>query len=193
MGNAATQTQLKKYFDSTSETYKTIIRSDDRWLQSYKTYNFGEPTLSDYCRYSEDLFSVRIAMDLLVTRKNNTVKTFTVDSTYFVRAEGNGWIVAEMTNVDVAEVLTQVRLTFMQENRVLSSEMLSADVSSLKTPAVTVPEGKVLSGWFIQSEDEAGNTTYTRVFQPDETGTVQLPADYTLEPMVLYALFEEAK
>ena len=116
-----------------------------------------------------------------------------MDSTYFVRAEGNGWIVAEMTNVDVAEVLTQVRLTFMQENRVLSSEMLSADVSSLKTPAVTVPEGKVLSGWFIQSEDEAGNTTYTRVFQPDENGTVQLPADYTLEPMVLYALFEEAK
>ena len=193
MVNAATKTQLKKYFDGNSETYKTIIKSDDRWLQSYKTYNFGEPTITDYCRYSEDLFSVRIAMDLLVTRKNNTVKTFSVDSTYFVRAEGNGWIVAEMTNVDVAEVLTQVRLTFMQENRVLSSEMLSADVSSLKTPAVTVPEGKVLSGWFIQSEDEAGNTTYTRVFQPDENGTVQLPADYTLEPMVLYALFEEAK
>ena len=56
-----------------------------------------------------------------------------------------------------------------------------------------VPEGKVLSGWFVQSEDEAGNTTYTRVFQPDETGAVQLPTGYTLEPMVLYALFEEAK
>lgn len=193
MVNAGSEGQLKKYFDGSSETYKTIIKSDDRWLQTYKTYNFGDPTFTDYCSYGEDLFSVRIAMELLVTRTNNTVKTFSLDSTYFIRAEGNGWIVAEMTNVDVAKVLTQVRLTYKQEDRTLSSELLSTEVTSLKTPNVTVPEGKVFSGWFIQSEDEAGNTTYTRVFQPDETGAVQLPTGYTLEPMVLYALFEEAK
>ena len=193
MVNAGSEGQLKKYFDGSSETYKTIIKSDDRWLQTYKTYNFGAPTFTDYCSYSEDLFSVRIAMDLLVTRTNNTVKTFSMDSTYFVQADGNGWIVTEMTNVDVAKVLTQVRLTYKQDDKVLSSQLISTEETSLQTPDVTVPEGKILSGWFIQSEDEAGNTTYTRVFQPDETGAVQLPAGYTLEPMVLYALFEEAK
>ena len=166
---------------------------DDRWLQNYKTYNFGVPTFTDYCSYTEDFFSVRIAMDLLVTRKNNTVKTFSVDSTYFVRAEGNDWIVTEMTNVDVAKVLTEVRLTYKQENKVLSTQMISTEAASLQTPDVTVPQGKVFSGWFTQSVDEAGNTTYTRMFQPDENGAVQLPTGYTLEPMVLYALFEEVK
>lgn len=193
MVNAGSEGQLKKYFDSTSETYKTIIRSDDRWLQDYKTYNFGVPTFTDYCSYTEDFFSVRIAMDLLVTRKNNTVKTFSVDSTYFVQAEGNDWIVTEMTNVDVAKVLTEVRLTYKQENKVLSTQMISTEAASLQTPDVTVPQGKVFSGWFTQSVDEAGNTTYTRMFQPDENGAVQLPTGYTLEPMVLYALFEEVK
>lgn len=193
MVDAATSGQLRRFFDGDSETYKTIIKSDDRWLQGYKTYNFGEPTITDYCKYSDDLFSVRIAMDLLVTRNNNTVKTFSVDSTYFVKAEGNDWIVSEMTNVDVTKVLTQVRLTYIHDGNQLSSKLLSTETTTLDTPVVAEPEGKVLSGWFLQSVDEAGNTTYTLAFQPDENGKVQLPTGYTLEPMVLYALFEEEK
>ena len=54
---AATKTQLQEYFDKNSDTYKTIIKSDDRWLQSYKTYNYGEPTITDYCSYGDGLFS----------------------------------------------------------------------------------------------------------------------------------------
>ena len=190
---AATKTQLQDYFDKNSDTYKTIIKSDDRWLQSYKTYNYGEPTITDYVRYSDDLFSVRIAMDLLVTRNNNTVKTFSMDSTYFIQTKGKSWIVAEMTNVDVTKVLTQVRLTFQQNGQVLSSAMYDIETAVLETPTVSAPEGKTFSGWFIQSEDEKGNTTYTRVFQPDEKGKVMLPTGYILEPMELHALFEETK
>ena len=185
--------KLRQYFDSTSETYKTIIKSEDPWLQNFRTYDFGAEHIYDFCRYGEDLFSVRIAMDLNVTRTNGTIKTFSVDTTFFLARSGKTWRVIEMTNVDVAQILTQVRLTYLQDGQVLSSGMIDTECSTLETPSVTVPEGKVFSGWFLQGKDDKGDTTYTRVFQPDENGTVKLPADYVLEPMELHALFEEAK
>ena len=132
-------------------------------------------------------------MDLNVTRTNGTIKTFSVDTTFFVTRSGKTWRVIEMTNVDVSQILTQVRLTYLQDGQVLSSVMTDTECSTLETPSVTVPEGKVFSGWFLLGKDDKGDTTYTRVFQPDENGTVKLPAGYVLEPMELHALFEEAK
>ena len=193
MVDAASAGQLREYFDGASETYKTIIKSDDRWLQDYKTYDFSDATVTHYCQYSDELFSVRIAMDLLVTRTNNTVKTFSLDTAFFVERYGKSWRVVEMTNVDVNQVLTQVRMTYFHNGKLLSTEMVSTDVTTLQTPDMVAPEGKVLAGWFIQSEDENGDTTYSLMFQPDENGAVKLPAGYTLEPMELHALFEEAK
>ena len=193
MVDAASAGQLREYFDGTSETYKTIIKSDDRWLQDYKTYDFSEATVSGYRQYNEDLFSVRIAIDLLVTRTNNTVKTFSLDTAFFVERYGKSWRVIEMTNVDVNQVLTQVRMTYLQDGKVLATEMVSTDVTTLQTPDLIAPEGKVLAGWFLQTEDANGDTTYSLVFQPSEGGQVKLPAGYTLEPMQLHALFEEAK
>lgn len=193
MVDAAGAGQLREYFDGESDTYKTIIKSDDRWLQDYKTYDFGEEAISGYCKYSDDLFSVRIALDLLVTRTNNTVKTFSLNTAFFVERYGRSWRVVEMTNVDVNQVLTQVRMTYLQDGKVLSTELVSTDATTLQTPNIVAPEGKVMAGWFLQSEDENGDTTYSLVFQPGENGAVTLPAGYALEPMELHALFEEAK
>lgn len=193
MLNAVDAAKLRQYFDSSSETYKTILKSEDQWLQNFRTYDFGAENIYDFCRYSDELFSVRIAMDLNVTRTNGTIKTFSVDTTFFVTRSGKTWRVIEMTNVDVTQILTQVRITYLQNGNVLSTEMISTDITSLNLPSVTAPEGKTLAGWFVQDVDAEGNTTYSLVFEPAEDGSVKLPAGYVLEPMELHALFEEAK
>lgn len=186
----ATAYKLQSYFDKTSSTYKSIMRNE-MWLQSYLSYDFSQETISGYCRYGDDLFSVRIAMDLDVTRTKGTIKTFSLDTTYFIKKTGDSWKIIEMTNVDVQKVLTEVRVTYMQDGQVLSSEMLSQDVTYLQTPSVQAPDGKVLAGWFQESFDENGDTTYTLVFQSDDNGRVQFPAGYVLEPLELHALFEK--
>ena len=193
MLHAATEAQLKQYFDPSSDTYATIVKSEDPWLQNFRTYAYGEDTISNFRRYGDDLFSLRIAMDLNVTRTNGTIKTFSLDTTFFVKKDGSSFKIISMTNVDVDEVLTQVRMTFMQSGKQLSSEMVSANVTSLTPPAVEVPEGKVFSGWFKETVSENGDTTYTLVFQNGEDGKIAPPTGYTLEPMTLHALFEEAE
>ena len=126
-----------------------------------------------------------------VTRADGSVKKFEVDNTFFVEKKSNGaWKIIDMTNVDVQQEKVQVRLTYMQDGNVLSSEMVDATAGSVTTPAVTVPEGKVLSGWFREVTGEDGKTTMVLVFAPDETGKVNLPSGYELEPMVLHALFD---
>ena len=68
--------------------------------------------------------------------------------------------------------------------------MVDAEAGSLTLPAVTAPEGKEFTGWFIETVGENGVTTMELAFQPTEDGTVRLPADSVLEPMTLFALYQ---
>jgi len=52
-------------------------------------------------------------------------------------------------------------------------------------------EGKVFSGWATLTQ-EGGQSVYQLVFQPDETGHVAIPEGTILEPLTLYAVFEDA-
>ena len=97
----------------------------------------------------------------------------------------------ESTNVDVNAPVGKVRLTFMDGTTELSSDFFQTDATELDTPLVSAPEGKVFSGWYRIDEYENG-TTYTMVFNPDGSGHVTIPAGTTLEPMTLYALYEDA-
>ena len=189
MMNVSGDGQLRKYFTGNSDSIKSIRK--DEWLQNYNTYKFGTPTVTDYYRYNDTLYSVRMIMDLNVVRTNGTTKTFSLDTTYFVETLGSQQGIIDMTNVDISEVFTQVRLTCTVDGKVVSSQMLDTDVSTLTFPVPEVPEGKVFAGWFKESVDANGDTTLTLVFQPDETGTVALPSGYILEPMVLQALFNK--
>lgn len=189
MVNASSNNQLRKYFTGNSDSIKAIRK--DEWLQNYKTYKFGTPTVKDYCRYSDTLYSVRMIMDLNVIRTDNTTKTFSLDTTYFVETVGTKQGIVDMTNVDITEVFTQVRLICTVDGKVVSSQMLDNDTSRLQLPTVEVPEGKVFAGWFKETVDENGDKTLTLVFQPDETGAIQLPSGYLLEPMELQALFDK--
>lgn len=187
----ASKADIAKYFDTSSEAYSVITNlSGNLWMQGNNGYRFTKEEVSDYARYSDDLFSARVSLTLNVTRKDGTTKDFGYDSTLFFRKQDTGkWLVYDATNADVNAPVGKVRLTFMNGDTVLSSEFVKTDATELDTPLVSAPEGKVFIGWYRIDKYDNG-TTYTMVFDPDENGHVTIPNGTTLEPMTLYALFE---
>ena len=189
----ATLGEVQKCFSTSSQFYKTISKSEIGWMQSFQSYTFTDAVYSDYYRYSDSLFSIKVDMILQLTRHDGSIKEHELNNTMFFEQNAQGkWIVKEATNISVQEQVSQVRLTFMDGDQIVSSELMDADVNSVTLPAVTAPEGKVLKGWVKQEIDDNGKTTLTVVFEPTEGGKVYLPSNTTLEPMTLYALYEEA-
>ena len=187
----ASRADIAKYFDTSSEAYSVITNlSGNLWMQGNNGYRFTKEEVSDYARYTDDLFSARVSLTLNVTRKDGTTKDFAYDSTLFFRKQDTGkWLVYDATNADVNAPVGKVRLTFMNGDTVLSSDFVKTDATELDTPLVSAPEGKVFIGWYRIDKYDNG-TTYTMVFDPDENGHVIIPSGTTLEPMTLYALFE---
>jgi len=184
---------LKNHFDSTTAIYKSIMKNE-LWFKGYARYDFTEATVSEYVRYSDTLFSARIQITLNVYRTNGSLKAFPVNTTMFLEKNNKGqWLVNNMTNVNIHEILTQVRLTWMQDGEILASEMVDASTNFLTPPKVTAPEGKEFLGWFTESTDNDGNVTLSLVFAPTESGTISLADSYVLEPMVLQARFDTPK
>lgn len=182
---------LSKYFDRSMDNYSTILYGDN-WMQDYKSYNFSEAELTGFYRYTDSHFSVRLAMTLNVKRNNGTVKEYPLDSTFFLKRQEEGnWLVYRMTNVEVQEQTVTVRLRYMLDGALLEDQTVDSTAKSLTPPAVEAPEGKVFTGWYTLHTDENGNSTYSLAFLPGEDGNVSLAADKNLEPMVLYALFDE--
>lgn len=184
---------IAKYFDTSSQTYKTIINTTELWMQDHNGYRFANETVTDYCRYTDNLFSAKVSLSLNVTRTNGTVREYTYAQTlFFVLNENGNWKAFDMTNVDVQKPVGQVRLTFMQDETLLTSDFYATDATEIVTPTISIPEGKVLTGWVTHEKDENGRSVYNLIFQPDEHGNVTIPEGNTLTPMTLYALIENA-
>ena len=132
-------------------------------------------------------------MSMYLTRPDGTEKEYPLDSTFLVhkRPDGN-WRVLDILNIDFQSFVTQVRLTYIQNGEIIQTDMVGSSETRLTPPAVTAPEGKVFSGWYILEKDEKGNATYSLAFKPEEDGTVKLTWEIGEEPMTLYALFENA-
>lgn len=185
------KTGLGKCFDSSTEIYKTIT-SSTTWMQNFKGFQFSKETITDFYCYSDSLYSAKVSLTLDVTRKNGTIKSYELSSTFFLEKQGDQWKVIEMTNVNVQEQVTMVRLTYKDaDGNVLSSDFVDANSKNLATPTVTAPQGQIFSGWFEETTDTQGNTTLTLQFQPDANGNVSVGE--ALEPMVLVPRFEEVQ
>ena len=185
----ASGAKLDNYFNTSSDLYHTI-KDNELWFKGYTGYSFSEETVSEYYRYSDDMFSARIQITLNVKRANGSIKEFNIDHTFFAKTNANGvWKVFKMTNADLQEVVSQVRLTFQNGAQVIHQDMYNANSSTLQTPTVTVPEGQQFLGWFREVRDENGDTTLQLMFKPDKNGKVSLPHGYVLEHMVLIARF----
>ncbi|MBO7251826.1 MAG: hypothetical protein J6V25_04295 [Oscillospiraceae bacterium] len=190
-GNRA---DIAKYYDSSSQVYKDIIRTTELWMQNHNGYQFKNESVTNFAMYNENMFSVRVSLDLQVTRTDGTTKDYPYAQSLFFHKDSTGaWKVFDRTNVDVSQPVGKVRLTFMQGDTLLTTNFFDTDAKDIITPIISpIPEGKVFSGWVRQTVDEEGNTVLTVMFVPDETGKVVIPEGTVLEPMVLYALFEDA-
>ena len=184
---------IAKYFDASSTAYSRIVKSTELWMQNHAGYRFENDAVSDYARYSDDIASVKVKTDLIVTRTDGSERVWAFDQSMFFRKnEAGKWLCFESTNVDVSEPVGKVRLTFMQGDTQLTTDFYETDAREVITPKLPVPEGQVFSGWVTVSENENGDTVYNVEFQPGEDGTVKLPEGNTLKPMKLYALFQDA-
>lgn len=189
---AKSATALARYFDANSDYYKATVKQDT-WMQNYRDYQFTEPVVSDYYRYSDTLFSAHIEMSLKVTRNNGTVKDYDASGTFFFTKRSDGqWLVTDTTRVKVQQEVNKVRLVYMLDGQEVAHELVYSTTVQLEPPYVTVPEGKVFAGWFRETVDENGEPVLALAFKPDEsTGLVYLGTGVTLEPMVLHARFED--
>ena len=184
---------IAKYFDPSYEPYNNIVKTTELWMQSHNGYEFANEEVSDFAAYGEDMFSVRVKLDLNVTRTDSTVKTYSyAQSLFFHKSDSGKWLVFNQTNVDVSEPVGKVRLTFMQGENQLTTDFYETDAKEIITPKLPIPDGQVFSGWVTVSENEEGATVYNLEFQPDDTGVVALPEGTTLKPMTLYAFFQDA-
>ena len=184
---------IAKYFDASSNAYSRIVKSTELWMQNHAGYRFENDSVTDYARYSDDICSVKVKTDLIVTRIDGSEKVYAFNQSMFFRKNDAGkWLCFESTNVDVSEPVGKVRLTFMQGDVQLTTDFYETDAKEVITPKLPVPEGQVFSGWVTVSRNENGETVYNVEFQPGEDGTVKLPEGNTLKPMTLFALFQDA-
>lgn len=180
--------QLRRYFDSESQIYETI-RSSEIWINNTAGHGFENEEVSEYYRYSPELFSARVKMDLNVRRTNGTLKGYHVDSTFFFRQTAGGWRAYEMTNVDVQREITRTRLIFMDGREEAGRLFVSSEERDFTPPEVTAPAGRRFTGWAVR-ERSGDSVTMTVRFRPEADGTSSLPAGWVPEPMTLYAVFE---
>lgn len=182
--------ELKKHFDSASQIYKDICNTQV-FMQEYTDYRFDKSitAVSDYYRYSDDLFSAHVVLQLKVTRVRGSIKNYDIATTFFfTRQEDGTYRVTDITNLRLQEQQVKVKLTFMTEEP--ADLMVDAGTHQLTLPAITAPAGQIFRGWAKQELDETGRTVMTIVFTPDENGTVYLSGSQPLEPMTLYPVFE---
>lgn len=187
----ASAADLAKYFNRSSDTYRAITGAELGFVQSAAKQEFTQEQVSDYIRYSEDLFSVRIRLNLKQTRRDGTVKDNPVDqSLFFSRDDRGRWLCYFMTAVDTNQARELVRLTFREGDTLLQDGFVDANSASVQCPVPEVPEGKSFGGWFTEETGPEGKTVLRLVLRPDASGLAELPEDALLAPMVLYPLYE---
>ena len=195
MIKAAQPRDLAKYYDTSGDAYKAIYdlwRKESTWFNSGSSYKLMNESVSEYCRYSDTLCSARVSLSVDVYRSDGSVKSYPIDTTFFLTLKNDKWMAYQMTNEEVQIPIGQVRLIFMNGETELDRGFYDTDSRELLTPVVAAPEGKVFAGWVQETTDENGRKQLNLVFTPDETGLVAIPSGATLEPMTLYAYFEDA-
>lgn len=183
----ASMSDIQKYFMTGTKIYATIQSSEVGWMQSFASFSFTEPEYVDFYRYSDNVFSIGVNMTLKVKRNNGSIKDFDLNNQLIFCKNQNGkYLVSEMTNVEIQQRKTEVRLTFMNGEQVISTGFVDASADRL-----TLPDVSGLTAWVLEEQDSTGKTTITVVYEA--ASEVHLPDDELLEPMTLHAYFEKVE
>lgn len=188
----ASSAEVGKYFDPTGSAYKSIMQTVLTWTKGNNGISFENDSVTNYCRYGSDKFSAYVTTELTIKLTDGGTQTKPINSTLLFSKESGSWKVIKMTNMDIAQTVGKVRLTFMNGDTVLSNDFYDMESTALSTPMISIPSGKVFSGWYRETVKSNGSVEQFLVFVPDANGDVSIPSGTTLEPMVLYPLFEDA-
>lgn len=188
----ASSAEVGSYFDSTGSAYKSIMQTVLTWTKGNNGFSFDNDSVTNYCRYSDKMFSAYVTTELTIRLTDGGTTTKPINSTLLMEKQNGSWKVTKMTNMNIAEVVGKVRLTFMYEDQILQNDFVETDAETISTPRMSPPEGKIFSGWVKEVFDANGNKSLVLVFTTDENGDVTIPSGTTLEPMVLYPYFEDA-
>ena len=182
-----TISKLREHFDANSEVY-TAICDADPFAKSFRSYKFVEDsiTVTDFYRYSDSLFSARVTLKMDVTVRWKTVETYELDTTYFfTKSNKDTYLVTSSTEEALQQHITKVRLTYMQNDTVLLSELTDA-AHAPQTPEAIREDGTAAIAWGRLETDGS----LTPVLVKNEDGSFVLAEGQTLEPMTLYPIFE---
>lgn len=176
--------ELRQYFDPESRVYSDIV-SNPMFIQAHKSSYIDEAAVevSEYCRYSDRMFSAKVSLTVNVIRKDDTLKAYPLEKTYFFTCNDSGnYLVTDYTNEPVQTQVEQVRLTFVLENE-KQSIMADAGTKTVQLPQITAPAGQKLAGWAVKSFDGEAVTMTVRVLPTGEILS-------GLEPMELYPVYQ---
>lgn len=188
----ASSNEVASYFDSTGSAYKNIMQTVLTWTKGNNGFSFDNDTVTNYCRYSDTMFSAYVTTEMTIKLTDGGTTTKPINSTLLMEKQNGKWKVTKMTNVNIAEVVGKVRLTFMYGEDILQNDFVETDAETFSSPRMTAPDGKVFAGWYREVYDDNGNKSLQLVFTTDENGDVTIPSGTTLEPMILYPYFEDA-
>lgn len=188
----ATTTELARGFVTDSQAYNAITAMS-LWMEDSDGYGFVNEEVTEYCIYSDDLFSAKVSLTLSVAPVDGETKDYNLSTTLFFRNNGSEWMAYAMTNEDIQALESEIRVSFISGDAVLFTNFYGeTGTTHLLAPVVTAPEGQIFTGWYREATDESGEVTLVLTFTPDEDGNIYLPDDTVLEPMKLYAQFSEA-
>lgn len=179
-----TAAELQQYFDPQSRVYGDIV-NNPMFIQANKGSSIDERAIeiSEYCRYSDRIFSARVKLNVNVIRKDDTLKVYPLEKTYFFTCnDGGNYLVTDYTNEPVQEQIEQVRLTFMMDEE-KRSVMVETEAETVQLPEISAPVGQKLAGWSVKSFDGETITMTVRLLP---TGEIL----GGLEPMELYPVYQ---
>jgi hypothetical protein len=187
----ANNADLREYYDQNSQFYKDMV-SMDLFTRPFETYFFDEDNMvvSEYRRYSDTLYSIRVNLTFKVNLNTGNVKDFPSDRTYFFEEKADGKVlVIAATNASIHEIRRQVRLEFTYDGKT-EAVFVDATAKSVELPEITVPEGQEFIGWACRTVDENGKNVLAVMIAPGTAGFGVPTGELT--PMTLEPLFEKA-
>ena len=196
---------LTGYFDRTTDLWPVLMETTPFDPETVDVV-LDSTTLTGFRQYGEDLISLEVSLRFLSTPKPETDETdekkddetpqpepteHLWSHTIFFRYDGSSWTGIGLTDEPEPKGASRVLLTFVMDGVVVSDNFHDTSLRQMVVPLVSAPEGRVFAGWYREQTEADGSITLVSVFRPDESGLVIFPDDFTLEPMTLYALFED--
>ena len=175
-------TKLDGCFDIESAFYLELLESEP-WMSSNFAPTYANERVTAFYRCSEDVFCVWVDCTAFVKRNNGTVKEYQISQSMIFQQGESGLLCIGTTDRSPQWLEPQVRITFMNEDICLSSELYPESITALQTPLLGTGEEGTLTGWVCADTG--------MVFTPDSNGLVTLPEGMPLSPMVLYAQFND--